>query len=751
MRDEETEIVRDRRRGTALVVRGLLLAVPVLVLSIFGLLSLRQDRKIVESEVRERAQAFANEAAERCWKRLTTISGIDTIRAPLDWPTGSHPVEGLLRVSTNGALVTPPPLQALPAPALVDLAALAPEQAELWRRIEADRGAGSGPTNAIENLRAFLATHPPAEAEARARFRLAMGLIPSDPQQARAGFQAIIERFPESRGETGLPLSALAMMQLADLSMAAQEQNPAEIRSLLDLLASNAVAKPSLLTPWILDRVAGWEQGLLNETNLATRWRRAWAGDERYRRLYAAIRRSFSLSGPAESSTSNQASAPAWPDILWFHHDEPLFQDGREPVSMPRNADWLAVGFQRRGDGSRGYLCRDPRQWLVVLREFAEAEASLPDYLGAYYRIAGKTFASNPRLDAQHPVSQKTRDIGSPLEMPQNILAAASPRSGEGKNLLTVSVAVLDPAKLYARQRQRIYWFGALIGLSVVVALVGFVSTWRAFQRQQRLYAMQTNFISSVTHELRAPIGAVRLMTENLQRAKVRDPAEQQRVFDQIVQECVRLSSMIENVLNLARIEQGRKGYEFEETDIHRLVADTVQLMAPHAAARQVALEPQLDRSSFSGTTEAAILDGRAIQQLLINLIDNAIKHAPAQSTVRIGLDSVADGSATSADPASATGPPSAPRLRLWVADQGPGIPPQEREKIFDRFYRLGSELRRETPGVGIGLSIVKHIVQAHRGRVWVENEAGGGSRFVVELPLLQRRDAARNPAKPTD
>jgi two-component system phosphate regulon sensor histidine kinase PhoR len=248
---------------------------------------------------------------------------------------------------------------------------------------------------------------------------------------------------------------------------------------------------------------------------------------------------------------------------------------------------------------------------------------------------------------------------------------------------------------------------------------------------------MQTNFISSVTHELRAPIGAVRLMAENLKRDKVPDRQDQQKVFDFIIQESVRLSSMIENVLNLARIEQGRKEYEFEETDVRRLVEDTVALMAPHAAACQVALEPLIGPAVDAG--EPAILDGRAIQQLLINLIDNAIKHSPSKSTIQIGLEL----NGNRADSMAGRGTASSDRLCLWVADHGPGIPAEERQKIFDRFYRLGSELRRETSGVGIGLSIVKHIVDAHRGVVWVEAENGGGSRFVVELPLTPQRALA--------
>ena len=120
------------------------------------------------------------------------------------------------------------------------------------------------------------------------------------------------------------------------------------------------------------------------------------------------------------------------------------------------------------------------------------------------------------------------------------------------------------------------------------------------------------------------------------------------------------------------------------------------------------------------------MLDGRAIQQALVNLIDNAIKHAPAGSTVTVGL----------AVNAGACSLPHGSSIRLWVEDHGPGIHVEEHRKIFERFYRLGSELRRDTPGVGIGLSIVKHIVEAHGGLVLVESELGKGSRFILELPL---------------
>jgi two-component system sensor histidine kinase SenX3 len=127
-------------------------------------------------------------------------------------------------------------------------------------------------------------------------------------------------------------------------------------------------------------------------------------------------------------------------------------------------------------------------------------------------------------------------------------------------------------------------------------------------------------------------------------------------------------------------------------------------------------------------------VDGRAIQQALVNLIDNAIKHSPKDAVVKVALElQSAEREVRSGDSETCNLQPST--FNLSVTDHGPGIPASELEKIFERFYRLGSELRRETPGVGIGLSIVKHVAESHGGRVRVESEVGHGSRFTIEFP----------------
>ena len=288
MTQKRTEIVRRPQHRPGFFWRGLLIVLPVVVLAAFGVLSLRQDRKLIESEVRERARAFVKEAAERCGKRLTSLP------TDLAYPTrdtGILPRERTFRVSAQGELVIPPAYSAVPVARPVDPSRLNPEQVDLWQRFGSAAAVNSPTPSMIADLRKFLEINPDNEFVALAHFRLAMLLRKADPKQAAEQFSLVIDQFPNSVGETGLSLGLLARIKLAEMSLEASE--PSEIRATLEQLCSSAVARPSLLTPLILDQAAEWEQQYLGSDHLAAHWTKLWDRDEENRRAFQSAQRSL--------------------------------------------------------------------------------------------------------------------------------------------------------------------------------------------------------------------------------------------------------------------------------------------------------------------------------------------------------------------------------------------------------------------------------------------------------------------------
>jgi signal transduction histidine kinase len=342
--------------------------------------------------------------------------------------------------------------------------------------------------------------------------------------------------------------------------------------------------------------------------------------------------------------------------------------------------------------------------------------------------IFAKALAENNFLVPEYSAAAISVE-GTPLEPPvkstghdgNDLLGHAEQNAGNDSMTqdairFDLKLLLTSREQMLSAGRRRARLFGGLVLGAAFAAVAGLVSARRAFGRQLRLNEMKSNFVSSVSHELRSPIASVRLMAENLERGKIPEATRQREYFRFIVQECRRLSSLIENVLDFSRIEQGREQYEFEPTNMIAVAQTTVKLMEPSAADKEVKLET--GNIAPAAKPIELNVDGRAIQQALVNLIDNAIKHSPKGETVTVGIEV------------------NCHVFCLSVSDHGPGISAAEHEKIFERFYRLGSELRRETQGVGIGLSVVKHIVTAHGGRIVVQSEPGKGSRFTIELPM---------------
>jgi signal transduction histidine kinase len=269
--------------------------------------------------------------------------------------------------------------------------------------------------------------------------------------------------------------------------------------------------------------------------------------------------------------------------------------------------------------------------------------------------------------------------------------------------LLVPSHLIVDSAL-----RNQKKWAASLLGVAAAVSFGGLFMLHRTLRRERQLNEMKSQFVASVSHELRAPVASIRLMADALEEGKV--APETAREFHRLIaREGARLSTLVGNVLDHARIEQGRKVWKMEPCDLSSLVADTARVMEPLAQEKGITLKEVL-------SSVEANVDADAIQQALVNLLDNAIKFSPRGATVTTTLSINEE-------------------RRGWclsVRDEGPGIPKEEQARIFERFYRPGDELRRETQGTGIGLSLVKSIAEAHRGKVTVESELGKGSTFTL-------------------
>jgi signal transduction histidine kinase len=448
--------------------------------------------------------------------------------------------------------------------------------------------------------------------------------------------------------------------------------------------------RPSMFSPRLIAEVGRVSKHTDAETNAAT-LKALWEAGEKARQVWADFRE--------QHPTNTWTTAPFWVNSRVGNF---LLILGDTWV-VPTN--WVAPLEPRYA-----YLMFPQ---AVVVKSLAtavsNADISLPAYARVEFEIAGRKIVlthNESEFSTNTDLPVLGQAAGTWKDLPQN----------EHSYPFQIRVLLASQKILYARQSQRTWLFGGLIVISMVAAMMGLAAAFRSFRREQRLNEMKTNFVSSVSHELRAPIASVRLMAENLECGKVSDPARQGEYFRFIGQECRRLSALIENVLDFSRIEQGRKQYEFEPTDLVALAQTTVKLMEPYAAEKGVKLETS-NVQNLTSNSEWNV-DGRAIQQALVNLIDNAIKHSAKGQIVTLEI-----------------GPESQSSFNLSVSDHGPGIPLAEQQKIFERFYRLGSELRRETQGIGIGLSIVKHIVEAHSGHVTVKSEPGQGSRFTIVLP----------------
>jgi signal transduction histidine kinase len=254
-----------------------------------------------------------------------------------------------------------------------------------------------------------------------------------------------------------------------------------------------------------------------------------------------------------------------------------------------------------------------------------------------------------------------------------------------------------------------------ILGILSLMTIGGLLLTRHMVNKEMALAKLKSDFVSNVSHELRTPLALIRLYAETLELGRITTSEKKQQYYRIIRKESERLTSLINNILDFSRIEAGRKEYEFRETDIAELVRNTLDSYRYQIEQQGFALEEYIQPN-----LPTLQVDREAIARALVNLINNALKYSNEDKFLGVKLyreNGV---------------------VKLEVIDHGIGIGHHDQSKIFEKFYRAGDPLVHNTKGSGLGLSLVRHISEAHGGDIVVESTPGKGSKFVLSLPVKE-------------
>ncbi|RYY57697.1 MAG: two-component sensor histidine kinase [Chitinophagaceae bacterium] len=254
----------------------------------------------------------------------------------------------------------------------------------------------------------------------------------------------------------------------------------------------------------------------------------------------------------------------------------------------------------------------------------------------------------------------------------------------------------------YRRNRLKYALEGSVF---LILILIGATFVYRSVRRQFRLQQQQQNFMMAVTHELKTPIAVARLNLETLQKHNL-EPDKQKKLIRMTLEETARLTFLTNNILVASQLEGGGYSFNREEIDLSDLLRDSINDFRKRFPDRVFTDQIEIDADLKA--------DPLLIQMLINNLLENAIKYSPKETVIAASLAR------------------SSKQLRLEIRDNGAGIPDDEKEKIFDKFYRVGNESTRKTQGTGLGLYLCRKIADDHNADILVTNNTPHGSTFAV-------------------
>jgi len=271
--------------------------------------------------------------------------------------------------------------------------------------------------------------------------------------------------------------------------------------------------------------------------------------------------------------------------------------------------------------------------------------------------------------------------------------------------------------KTFLLSRRGLYFFVFLLIAGILV--FGLVLTTRSVSRELELARMKSDFVATVSHEFKSPLTSIRQLAEMLQSGRVPSEERRRQYYDVLLEQSERLALLTDNILSLAKIEEGRAELKLEPTDVGAFLTDVVG--SYQERVRHEGFDIELKLGDRLPRLE---LDRAALSQAVTNLVDNAVKYSG--DSRKVTVDAFVEG----------------PSLTIAVRDFGIGIRKADIDRVFERFFRGGDELTRTVKGSGLGLTLVREIVEAHGGKVRVASEPGKGSVFTIRLPIPQGEES---------
>ena len=380
----------------------------------------------------------------------------------------------------------------------------------------------------------------------------------------------------------------------------------------------------------------------------------------------------------------------------------------RKVGGRPQTVAWTIMPTesldQVPGDTAIYAFVVEPSLWLPLLQRTYEEAPILPPELTQELPNEA-VLAVSLRNEFGEKLFRSHADIVGPV-----VEQELSPQFGG----LRVSAAVLPQVAenliIGGLPKSRVPYLLGLLALSAALSLVAI----RQLRREQELARVRSDFVSSVSHELRTPLAQIRLFLETLRLGRVHSPEQIEWSLANIDRETARLSSLVERILTFSKVARDELNLSFTPSDVGAEAREIIDSFAPLASSRNTTIRLQTEEHAF------ASIDRDAYRQMLLNLLDNAVKYGNAGQTVHVAVKCT-DGF-----------------VRTTVTDQGPGVAKDEREDIFRAFHRGREGGRSGSGGGGIGLSIVRTLAEHHYGAVHVEDAPGGGAVFCIDIPILQ-------------